>query len=462
MKSLTRIFPLNLLQPANGNALSLRSRVQKGGVFTVGGFGVGQVLRLISNLILTRLLAPDAFGLMAVAVSINVWAIMLTDIGIGSSVVRSRNSDDPEFVRTAWTMQIMRNSLVWALIATAAIGVYVLAHAGVFRAESAYTNPLLPWIMISAGGQLLISAFSSVNGLMAQRKLSVGRIIALEIATQLFTMTVTISFAALGLGVWALVIGMLSGSAASMTASHFVYPGPPMRLRFKREYALEIFHFGKWLIIASFFGFIVQRGDQILFGGLMPSERFGLYAVASIWIIAAATVIQTIVGRVFYPAFSEILRDRPHDLTRAYYKVRLLVDAGAATLAFGAFFFSEFAFSILYPANYGGVGHYVKLLSPFLLLLPYRLINTTVLAAGDSRNFTGVTVLAGSAMLILTPAAYRFLGEKAAVVCFAAIELVALPIIWRIGARHLKLDPVKEGRALIAMIILLVLIFTVG
>ncbi|MEM9618750.1 MAG: oligosaccharide flippase family protein [Pseudomonadota bacterium] len=446
---------------SNG-ALSLRQRVQSGGIFALGGFGVGQVLRLLSNLILTRLLVPEAFGLMAVAVSINVWAIMLTDIGIPSSVIRSRNSDDPEFLRTAWTLQIGRNVLVWLIIVIAAITVFLLAQANTFRAESIFANPVLPWIMATISAQLLITAFTSINQQLAQRKLAVGRVIALEISTQFFMMVTTIIFALLGYGVWALVIGMLAGALANTVASHFVFAGPAMRFRFKLEYASEIFHFGKWLVIASFFGFLVNRGDQVLFGGLMAGDRFSLYAIASIWIVAAATVMETIISRIFYPAFSEILRDRPQDLTQAYRKTRLLIDGAAFGLAFAAFFFAEFAFSIIYPGNYAGVGYFVKLLSPFLLMMPFRLINTAVLAAGDSRNFTAITVLAGTSMLVVAPTAFHLFGERAAVVSYAAIELVALPLIWRQGAKHLKLDLLTEGRALFALVLLLLLIFTTG
>src|SRR5688572_4183028 len=44
---------------------SLRSRTIRGSAWTMGGYGAGQVLRFASNLILTRLLAPEMFGLMA-------------------------------------------------------------------------------------------------------------------------------------------------------------------------------------------------------------------------------------------------------------------------------------------------------------------------------------------------------------------------------------------------------------
>lgn len=441
---------------------SLRGRVRTGSIFTLGGFGVGQVLRLLSNLILTRLVMPEAFGLMAVAVSINIWAIMLTDIGIGAGVIRSKNSDDPDFLRTAWTLQILRNFIVWGIILLAAAGVVALRSAGVFGAESIYSNPLLPWVMSATGAQLAISAFSSANQMMAQRKLAMGKVVALEVSVQLFAMLATIGFAAAGYGVWALVIGMLSSAAVNTVASHFVFAGPKMKIAMKREYFSEIFHFGKWLIIASFFGFFVNRGDQIVFGGYMPAERFSLYVIATIWIMAASTVMQTLINRIFYPAFSEIIRERPQALTPAYRKARAIIDTASIAMAYGAFFLSGPVFGLIYPDAYEGVGYFMKLLSPFLLLTPFRLINTTILAAGDSKQFTAVTVLAGVSMLILTPLAFHFLGEKAAVVVFSVIEIVSLPIIWTLGAARLKLDSLVEGRALFALVLLIFLIFAIG
>lgn len=462
MKSLTAIVAAVTGGRENAGGSSLRSRVQTGGFFALSGFGLSQMLRLFSNLVLTRLLVPEAFGLMAVAVAINIWAIMLTDIGIGASVIRSKHSDDPEYVRTAWCVQILRNLVVWLVIVIAAVTVSLLASRGAFRPESIYAKPLLPWVMAATSAQLLITALTSTNSSLAQRKLHMGRVVGLELSTQAFMTAVTITFAFLGFGVWALVIGMLSGALVSTTASHFVFEGPKMRFRFRRDYALEIINFGKWLIIASFFGFLVNRGDQILFGGLMESNRFGQYAVAAMWLVAGATVVDTIVSRIVYPAFSEILRDRPHDLTNAYRKMRLLLDGVAIVLAYGAFFLSELVFSVIYPESFAGVGYYVKLLSPFFLIMPFRLINTAVLAAGESRNFTSVTVMGGVSMLVLVPTAFHLFGEKAAVVTFACIEMVAVPIIWRLGRRHLSLDPLTEGRTLAAMALLLTLIFFIG
>ena len=447
--------------PKTGPGLSLRRRVQSGGAVIMSGFGVGQVLRLLSNLILTRLLMPEAFGLMAVAVSINIWSVMLTDIGINTSVIRSKNSDNPKFLHTAWTIQIVRNLIVWAIICLAALTVYLLASQRAIPPDSIFAHPLLPWVMAGIGLQLPISGLTSINWAMAERRLSMKRVVTIEVTAQLFTMMLTIAFALAGYGVWALVIGTIGSAIFKVIASHTLMPGPRMALAFVREHFDEIFGFGKWLIIASFFGFILNRGDQILFGWMMDADNFSQYAIATIWVVAATAVVQTVFARVFLPAFSEIYRERPGELANAYQKVRLLADAAVVMIAFGAFFLAEPLFQFIYPEQYEGVGRYIRLLSPVFLFLPYRLISIAALAAGDSKRFAAITFVGGTLMVIFVPLVYTLFDEKLAIIFFACIAVWSLPLVWRLGQRLMKLNVVVESRMIAAAAALVALLLIV-
>jgi len=440
---------------------SLQRRATSGGAMMLAGFGAGHVLRLISNLILVRFLLPEAFGLMAVAVSVATLANMMADLGINASIIRSKNSHKRDFLRTAWTMQILRNLFVWALLAIFALIIVYLTRNGVVQAGTAFADPRLPWIMVATGIQLPIAGLSSANQVMMERKLVMGRIIGLEIGTQITAMILTISAAVMGFDVWSFVIGTIGGAIVHTVFSHIIFPGPRMALRLDREHFGEIFSFGKWLLLASLFGFMTNKGDHFLLGWVMEKERFGLYAVATFWILAAFTVLETVVRRIFYPAFSEILRDRPHDLTRAYQKARLLVDAASVMLAFCAFFLADFAFSVIYPGSYGGVAYYVKLLAPLLLLFPYRLLGYAVIAAGNTKGFTLITAITGMATLILVPLAFSMVSEKAAILTYACITASSLPIAWRLGGAHIKINWLIETRILAGVAVMLALLIGV-
>ena len=66
---------------------------------------IGQLLRFIGNLVLARLLTPDAFGLMAVVSTLMLGLNLLSDIGTGPTIIQSPRGAERVFLDTAWTMR---------------------------------------------------------------------------------------------------------------------------------------------------------------------------------------------------------------------------------------------------------------------------------------------------------------------------------------------------------------------
>ena len=92
---------------------NLRARAIRSSVLTVGGFGASQVIRFASNLILTRLLFPEAFGMMALVMVFIQGLYQFSDVGVGPAIMQSKRGDDPHFLNTAWTIQAGRGVLLW-------------------------------------------------------------------------------------------------------------------------------------------------------------------------------------------------------------------------------------------------------------------------------------------------------------------------------------------------------------
>src|SRR5262245_43506231 len=67
----------------------------RGAAWTIGAFGVGQALRLLTNIVLARLLAPELFGIMIIINSVRTGIDLVSDVGIGQSIVQNRNAEDP-------------------------------------------------------------------------------------------------------------------------------------------------------------------------------------------------------------------------------------------------------------------------------------------------------------------------------------------------------------------------------
>ena len=108
----------------------MRGAAVRGTVLTISSFGVSQVIRLISSLLLARMLLPDAFGLMALVNAFMQGMEMLTDFGVSANIIQSRRGQDPVFLRTAWTVQILRSVVLWGVCASLAgpVAAFFAAH----------------------------------------------------------------------------------------------------------------------------------------------------------------------------------------------------------------------------------------------------------------------------------------------------------------------------------------------
>ena len=223
-----------LMRRLRGEALS--ARALRGTAFTITLFGLQNAMRLGSNLILTRLLFPEAFGLMALVQVVVAGINLFSDIGMGSVVVRSPRGDDPVFLGTAWVVQVIRGFALYGIL-------LLLAP----MAAAFYEEPVLAALIMVAGLQLIFAGLTSISQLTASRHLKLGRYSLLQIIAQALGIATMVVLAWYMRSVWALVIGGLLHPAIFMVLSHLFLPGPKIKLGIERAALFEIFNFGKYI-----------------------------------------------------------------------------------------------------------------------------------------------------------------------------------------------------------------------
>lgn len=96
-------------------AASLRKRALRAGSWNLVSQVASQVMRLGGNLIMARLLLPEMFGVMVIATTVSILLHLLSDVGLRQNIIQSHRGDDPDFLNTAWTVQIIRGFLLFAL-----------------------------------------------------------------------------------------------------------------------------------------------------------------------------------------------------------------------------------------------------------------------------------------------------------------------------------------------------------
>ena len=320
---------------------SLRRRLASGAALEAGGALLGMLIRLASSLILTRLLFPAAFGLSAMVVTVITGLIMVTDLGIAPAVLRSPHGEQPAFLGTAYTLQVLRSSAL-ALVG-AALG-WPLAHI--------MGEPLLVWLMPAGALVSWVHGLCSVRTLLLRRALRLAPLAALELGSQIVGALVTIAAARFGLGVWSLVWGALS-TAVMSTAGSFALPTTYRdRFAWDNDARHEIVMFGRWIMASSALTFAGARGDQLILARLLGAGALGHYNVALALSEAVESVVTRVSTSVIFPVFAELHNREPKELRAAYYRTRLPFDALAHAALGGLFAIASPLIDLLYDARY--------------------------------------------------------------------------------------------------------------
>ena len=141
--------------------MTLRQRALRAGIWTVASYGVEMSTKLLSNLIMTRLLFPDAFGVIAAAMALIVGIQLLTDFGVRTVIIQSPRGEDVGFLRSAWVFQCYRGVLLWALIAIACAILSFSSVRSMLPTTSVFADPSFPAVVGTLGLTLVLSGLES-------------------------------------------------------------------------------------------------------------------------------------------------------------------------------------------------------------------------------------------------------------------------------------------------------------
>ncbi|MEO1611898.1 MAG: oligosaccharide flippase family protein [Pseudomonadota bacterium] len=363
---------------------SLSERAVNASLWNVIGLAVQYPLRLASNLVLTRLLAPEAFGLMAVIFTLHTGLMLLSDVGIQQSVMREKEGGTPHYLRVAWTAQLARGGGLALLLIGVGFAVYVLGPE-IAAPGTVYADPALPWLILASSLMLLIRGASSTKLLLARREMRLKRVVLVDLVGQVVGIIAMIGFS-LWLGsVWALLWGTVIGGFAHLFASYALLPGPRMGIVWDRARASAMWKFGRWIIPASLGGFLLRHGDRLLFSAFLDARLFGVYAIAIIWMEIGLTLLLRVGGSVFMPVFSQLIREnRTEALRTHFHRIFLIYSAAAAAILGGYILLIDHVIAFLYEPAYHMAGLFAALAAARLMFLNAQVSNDYIVATGAS------------------------------------------------------------------------------
>jgi O-antigen/teichoic acid export membrane protein len=267
----------------------------RGGAWVIAGQGLAQALRLASNLVLTRLLFPEAFGLMALVHVVVQGVTLFSDIGLRASVVQHARGEEPEFLDTVWSVQVLRGFLVSATVALLA-----------FPMASFYGEPELFSLLSVVGLMGIVQGFASTSLGTLTRRVRQGRAITLELTSQVCAIIVMVVWALVHPTVWALVGGALTQAAVLSISSHWAIPGYRNRFRYERAAIRSIIEFGGWILISTAFTFVMTNSDRLVLGKLMDPAQLGVYSIALFTPLLVIAIVRQLATRVLFPVYARL------------------------------------------------------------------------------------------------------------------------------------------------------------
>lgn len=348
--------PARALEPTPPPAPSLKRRAVRGTLLSVLNVGGVQILRLVGNLITTRLLFPEAYGLMLMVLVLVQGLHMISDVGILPSIIQHERGEERDFLDTAWTMQLLRGGLITLL------GLVLAWPYAQFYGQ----EELLVMILV-ASSQGIISGFESTKLATLNRRIELGRLVFVNVGAQVLTLVVMVVWAYVSPSVWALLAGALVGDVVRMVLSHVAVPGPNNRFRWEPEAAKVIFHFGKWIFVSTLVTYLGMRFDALALGKLIGErpgglDELGVYNIGQNLAGLPALVTGQVVLWVLLPALSESFREDRARFFDNVRRARRVLNAAGVLMVAGTAIGAPAFFYLLYDARYHDAGWMVQLL----------------------------------------------------------------------------------------------------
>ena len=303
----------------------LKARIFRGGAWLGAGSLAEQSLRFGRNMLLARLLAPEAFGTMAIVLSTTSVLQSLTDVGVKEALIQSPRGREDGHVGAAWWMAVGRSCSLYAMLFLVAP---LMARF--------YGNLELSALLRVASAALLFEGAISSRAYVAMKEMKFSKWAAIHHGGGIAGVVITVILSFFMRDVWALVIGYCSENAARCLLSYVVCPFLPP-LRWSREAIRDLLKFSRGLFGLSILNLIFARADIFVLAKLYSTADLGLYTMAVYLVQTPAVFVINLLNQTLLPTFSHVQDDQPRTNRILLQATTLTALLGVPALVFLAF-----------------------------------------------------------------------------------------------------------------------------
>lgn len=327
---------------------SMKELAVRGTIWLLVAEAVTRVASIVKLAVLGRLLSPRDFGVLGVALLVQQWIGAFTQTGISSTLIQKK-TDIRGYLNTAWTIGLIRGSLVFTLIywlaPPAAAYFRTPESASIIRATSVL--PLL-WELVNPGVVHL------------RRELDFRRDVFWRTSGVLPGLLTGIVLAFALRNVWALAASLVASRVAEVIASYRIHPYRP-RPELQRARARDLMRTSKWFSWMNVVGFFEYQLDSLLTARWLGARALGFYQVAAQLALLPTAGLGSQVAAVLFPSFARL--DDPERRRRAFMNSLAALALVVLPLASALAFFSGTVVRLALGSKWGLIAGSLALLA---------------------------------------------------------------------------------------------------
>lgn len=406
--------------------MSLKQQATKGVVWSVVQKWGTQFISFLVFLVLSRLLEPEAFGLVALASVFIVLVEIFLDQGFSEAIVQ-RAELDREHLDTAFWTGMLTSSIL--------MGVGIAASGLV---ANLFQEPRLAPVIAGLSPIFPIGALSSTQQAILQRKLAFKSLTLRSLASAAFGGLVGVVMAFQGFGVWSLVGQTLANQLAGAVVLWKVSDWRP-GFHFAPKHFKELFHFGFNVVGIKLLDFVNRRSDDFLIGYFLGTKALGYYTIAYRLLFIIIKLLTGVTTSVAYPTFSR-MQHNPEKMRRAFYQVTQYT----SLISFPAFLvlmaIAPELVLLLFGAKWSPSIPVMQVLSIIGVLLSVSYFNNTVIKASGRPDWLLKIMLLNSVGNVLGFLLAVRWGIVAVAAAYVTVSYLFFPIYLGVVSRSIRID----------------------
>ena len=326
------------------------------------GKWVTRSIGIVSTVILARILEPESFGLIALAMICIGFFEMLQTIGIDRYIIIQTRIDDT-LLNSGWTLQIICKFVLYSLLLMCS------SHFAEF-----FEKPQLELLIDVVAINSFFGSFQNIGITLFHKELAFKKLTYLEMVVKLSSTLTTLVFAYYNPTHWALVAGGITSLWVNLIGTYFICDFRPS---FNFKFEKKMFSFSFYIWVRNIFSYSRSKADAFIVSKLFDSSAIGMYKIGSDFALLPLSEIIYPAGQAILPGLAKY-KDNKKELFDKTYKYLALIYLFVFPSTVGIWFISPQICTVILGDKWVDTAPIISALSILMISYPISAVTTNL------------------------------------------------------------------------------------